>query len=1445
MQPIGSVQRGGEFTGSTSASSPAFRVAEAHGLLAPPRRELERVAPLTAIIVAAYAGLFGADTRATEPLEWTRLSTAPFRPERTAYGNGLWVARGSNREGPVPGLHISADLLQWQKVLNREFPMGWVMDFVYAGGSWVAVGSGGLLASSPDGRNWTAHDLGFPRYNLRAVTYGNGTWAAAGGTTVADSGRAAILSSVGGQIWTPHDLPGLGDLSGVFHASGAWVAVGDGALVASTDARTWTTHKLGGEGRGTYTAAYGSGTWLVLGWYPSPKGLRLGLWHSADAQTWTFSAPDPPELADGDVTSCLLHFANGLWLMARGEAGGSSLWASSDARRWTQVFNGGWIWDLLYADGAWVAVGDSIFTSTDGISWRTHRMGDEAIAKVHFADGTWVAWGNGGEIYVARTQETQVPQMVVERKLNDRSLDVSCRGPRDYAYRLQRSDDLRDWTEIAVAHQRLAAYPIPDSRGQAFYRTLVSPLTPGDDWKNQIAAAGTAEAAGEPFLSAASPQKPWEHPRWIKFALPLDEPGRVYFQDSSKYVFHFEFAQARLPRFASMSVAEFEAIALHREGQRVVLGALLFPPSPLVPEIGIQFVGDDAFPPEQVAEWFHRVRSRVVIPGVTFYYLPVFEQMATAGNGAAELAARGVPVSSLDRWVAGDQCYSRGWALGRLVYLRPADIPAAYADGRLRAADILLTDTVPAEVPPVAGILSLSPAAPNSHVVILAQSTDVPFGFVADPAERTQLLGWKGEEILLMVYPSDLGGFVKAAKVWDGLSSDLRQRLLELKQVAPLDIAAKASMGRLAVPVDGLDPEDIQYVGGKAANFGVLARSIPENAPAGGIAFTFDLWDGFMNQAVVPGKTLRQAIEETLAGWTGVPADLTALTHALAMIRRMIAQDADFNAEQKRAILEALSGFDPRRNLRFRSSTNVEDTEAFTGAGLYDSYSGCLADDLDNDERGPSQCDPTENNERGVFRALRKVYASFYNDNAFLERRRRGVREADVAMGVLVHLSAPDEIEWANGVATLSVTQAQDPVTRTVSARLVTQAGAVSVANPEAHAKPEIITAEWTGLANIAWAVEQPSGLVQLGARVLEWPKDYEALLGLLDTAARAYAALFPARHELMLDFEYKKLEPGRLTVKQVREIPRPRQTAPLLIPDAGEIVVLQYSRPMDGNFENPVMDVWANHRLKSSWRFLPSPLAPGVVTAVRLRDGDAVQTLVGSMDSFPEAQMSIIQDRVQYAFVRGEGTTRHTVRLNLVFPWDLEQAPPPFVFLSDAVMDLQVDYATPQTFFDWQGLAGSRTKDMAYLEPKSALEVGVTPCTFRLSMGSLTIESEVDWWSLHETSYRGDWYTLPVSGFRGTRLVGLASQPIVLRSDFAQSFFTYHHSWSLAFLFEPGMEPGMEPQILAELRAANIKAVEVRVGTFGIRHLLEGLVDVSTRSEVRILGYDGTLRAW
>src|SRR5690606_12945643 len=261
-------------------------------------------------------------------------------------------------------------------------------------------------------------------------------------------------------------------------------------------------------------------------------------------------------------------------------------------------------------------------------------------------------------------------------------------------------------------------------------------------------------------------------------------------------------------------------------------------------------------------------------------------------------------------------------------------------------------------------------------------------------------------------------------------------------------------------------------------------------------------------------------------------------------------------------------GFEPSTRVRFRSSTNVEDSETFTGAGLYDSATGCLADDLDGDDAGPSRCNPDELRERGVLRAIQRVYASFYFRNAYLERLRRGVNEAEVGMGVLVHYSVPDPEELANGVATLSV----DGFSR--SAELVSQAGAVSVTNPDGTALPEEVRIDRYDGVDYPTTLKT-SSLLPLGAHVLEYEADYSALMTLFNQVADEYARVTSKAPPFALDFEYKKVQPGELSLRQVRPLPlldATRSVTPFFVGQPEKLCI----------YSSEYNDAFATHRLKA-----------------------------------------------------------------------------------------------------------------------------------------------------------------------------------------------------------------------------------------------------------------------
>ena len=239
---------------------------------------------------------------------------------------------------------------------------------------------------------------------------------------------------------------------------------------------------------------------------------------------------------------------------------------------------------------------------------------------------------------------------------------------------------------------------------------------------------------------------------WIKFTIFVSDPTTVYFHDGNQYPFHYDFATDLVAEYGGMDRSAFDAITLHAQGQRAILGAIVLPywtvwqpPAQNVREYGIQFIRRDAYPPEQIVSLFDAVKASVsAAGGVEVFYFPTYEQIAAAETHRDYFASQGIPVSSPARWATGNVCYARGWALGELTYVEGDEIADAYRDGRLGPEDILLTDGVPAEIPPVAGIISLSPSTPNSHVAILAGTFSIPFAHLAlaeDAARAQSLVG--------------------------------------------------------------------------------------------------------------------------------------------------------------------------------------------------------------------------------------------------------------------------------------------------------------------------------------------------------------------------------------------------------------------------------------------------------------------------------------------------------------------------------------------------------------------------------------------------------------------------------------------------------------------------------------------------------------------------------
>jgi len=987
-------------------------------------------------------------------------------------------------------------------------------------------------------------------------------------------------------------------------------------------------------------------------------------------------------------------------------------------------------------------------------------------------------------------------------------------------YNVEASADLSNWVAIARLHRlppdrieywngtRVPAGtnlsyidPGSGSSTRRFYRIRAMPPDTLD-WKNQMAAL-------------ADPFSLWmQDLSWVKFVISTHEPTRVYFADSSDYDLHYHFVTNRIPGFSNLSREEVDLRSQYNANRQLYLGTILQPADGVsrLREYGIQFVGREPIPPEKVRELFNVVRSAVLSPpGVIATYLPTFEQSPSAEANRAFFEANGLSLRRAEDWIRTDTIYSAGWALGRLVFVSATNIAAAYADGTLRPTDILLTDGVPAELPFVAGIISLVPATPNSHVAILAQSYKVPFVSIADTAMRARVLSLTNRDVLLQVPGRQVQASVGANILLFPLDADfdpaLKAELLALKEPPPLNIRRKQRFGAYTSPTTALRPEDGRFFGGKAANFGLLRRVLPTNSPTPSLAVSMDLWDDFMDQ-VRGATTLRADISNRLSRFI-YPPNVAEVKSELATIRAIIRNQTTFTSQQQQTILAALGPFATNRNIRFRSSSNVEDADYFSGAGLYDSFSGCSGDDLSGNT-GPSICDPSEDGPRGVFRAIRRVYASFYNDNAFLERLRLNINESEVGMGLLVHYSAPDDIEMANGVATVRM----GPGGSTDTATLVSQLGSVSITNPDGNSSPEEVWAGSYQLLGLLLGFTRGSSLVLLGDHVMNWPTDYENLARLLFLAGNAYVADNPGPQPV-LDFEYKKLQPGILEIKQVREVPslvNTQQIAVYLLNERQSFATLQQS--------TAAWDFASTHRLKSRWTFetrnvqlATSNLHDGFFTDIIVEyiSGDRVvtNTLAGFSNLayrveeplVPGIPAAIYSWRVDSA----AGPATFTLSAAHWYPYALpQQNPVAHLADFDFTLRLTVDYDDPVSFV-FRSPGTFENILIGPLHTNSPVEVVRVLQYEQGGSGptNVTISSRYAIGNNH--LYQGE---PPLFRFEETRITGFTSQPIVLRGFFSQSWYSGHRQYVEHFLFEPHLEEGIAPALLQELEAKNIRMI-------------------------------------
>lgn len=380
----------------------------------------------------------------------------------------------------------------------------------------------------------------------------------------------------------------------------------------------------------------------------------------------------------------------------------------------------------------------------------------------------------------------------------------------------------------------------------------------------------------------------------------------------------------------------------------------------------------DRMPPEQILRLYKEVEKSTYF-GERFSFL-LNSAHRLADREALRSKVRLMTTAQMYGSITYQPIYKTS-ATGHLRFVKESELK----NTKLKTTDILILDHTPLLLPDVAGVIVAELQTPLSHLTILGQNRKIPICAVVDAFENVTLRLLQDSLVLLNIL-SDTYEITPTDKLTNN-----KHTLPQLKLRADV-------MTRELIDAEKLNNKNRHAVGNKAANFGMLQKLSKKRdfrVPEGAFAIPFYYYHEHMMSSgaqLLLDEFLRLKL-----------ADPKIQQDKLKEIREAI-KEHTVSHELIASIASRMSKDSLYHRMRFRSSTNAEDEDGFSGAGLYQSKTGILHHDT-----------------KTIERALKLVWASLWSDAAYLERTIFRMDQTSVYMGVLVHRSFPDEI--LNGVA--------------------------------------------------------------------------------------------------------------------------------------------------------------------------------------------------------------------------------------------------------------------------------------------------------------------------------------------------------------------------------------------------------------------------------------------
>src|SRR5712691_702756 len=448
------------------------------------------------------------------------------------------------------------------------------------------------------------------------------------------------------------------------------------------------------------------------------------------------------------------------------------------------------------------------------------------------------------------------------------------------------------------------------------------------------------------------PDTPYALPHML-FVIDRKDKNKIYYVNTRRYSFHKDFVNAT---YLSLERGrEFFENNYLKPNRRFILGTIAY--QTLIKRWTFEFWEGDLIPAEQIG-----LASEVVKK--TFFAPVAFKPNSLRQDEDSK------SVAGLDRVLESDiakeqeyEALNLAKGLGRIHI-----VPKLDDHVEIGFNEILVLNEVPVQLPPVAGIITTQPSTPLSHINLLAKGWGIPNVYIKNAQELLrQYDGW------WVTFEARRDSYsIKGADI-DQLREyqrRLAQRLdvmkprYDLSQVRLLGLAQQRASSSIAF-------------GGKSANLGELINArLPGIVVPNGFTVPFYYYDEFLKE-----NSLDDAIYEMLNDQKFVH-DPAYRRDRLAGMRKRI-QEGKLDEKLRAQVLRRAGQQFAGKGLFVRSSSNSEDLPNFSGAGLYTTV-------------------PNVRGEQQLVDAIKTVWASLWNFEAYEARERAGVDHSKIFMAVLI-----------------------------------------------------------------------------------------------------------------------------------------------------------------------------------------------------------------------------------------------------------------------------------------------------------------------------------------------------------------------------------------------------------------------------------------------------------